>query len=130
MMQLVRKLLLGLFALQILNLSVGNPDAWDGANYDYSYTYNKTYDPTESAVEWIVELSYGQQPGFSYTLHEDASKSPTKSLHWKTDLQETTAELHWMPEIIRLHPELPLIRITPQPLQIFSPPPETSSTRA
>jgi hypothetical protein len=130
MMQLVKKLLLGLFALQILNLSVGNPDSWDGADYDYSYTWNKGYDPTESAVEWLVEMSYGQQPGFSYTLHEDASKSSGKGLHWKTDLQEIAAELPWIPRIIRLHPELPAIRITPQPLETFSPPPEISPARA
>lgn len=123
---IARQLLLGLIALQVLNLSVGNPDSWDGANYDYSYTYNKTYDPTESAVELIVELKYGQQPGFSYSLHEDASKSPTKSLHWKTDLQAPITTLPPTPVIVRIHPELPVVRIVSQPLDTFSPPPERS----
>ena len=123
--QIARQLLLGLIALQVLNLSVGNPDSWDGANYDYSYTYNKTYDPTESAVEWIVELEYGQQPGFSYNLHEDASKSSTKSLHWKTDLQAAFTTLPPTPAIVRIHPELPVVRIISQPLDTYSPPPET-----
>jgi hypothetical protein len=123
---IARQLLLGLIALQVLNLSIGNPDPWDGANYDYSYTYNKTYDPTESAVEWIVELKYGQQPGFSYNLHEDASKSPTKSLHWKTDLQAAATTLPPTPTFILIHPERPVARITTQPLDIYSPPPEPS----
>jgi len=123
---IARQLLLGMIALQVLNLSIGNPDSWDGADYDYSYSYNKTYDPTESAVEWIVELEYGQQPGFSYNLHEDTSKSPTRSLHWKTDLQAVVTTLPPTPPIIRIHPELPIVRITPRPQDTYSPPPETS----
>jgi len=121
---IARQLILGLIALQILNLSVGNPSSWDGANYDYSYTYNKTYDPTESAVELIVEMSYGQQPGFSFTAHEDASKSPNKSMHWKTDLQTIVTEQAVIPAVSRIHPEQPAVRIASQPQDTFSPPPE------
>ena len=95
---IVRQLILGLIALQILNLSVGiEPDADSG--YDYSYSYNKTYDPTESAVEWIVELNYGQQAAFSYDIHEDAAKSPVKSIHWKTDLQTIVLAPVFFPEV-------------------------------
>ena len=119
-----RQLLIGIFALQILNLSVGSPTSWDVSTYDYSYAYNKTYDPTESAVEWIVEMKYGQQPGFNYNLHEDAGKSPTKSFHWKTDLQKTSPDPLFIPSLSAPHPERPALRILTQPQDDFSPPPE------
>ncbi|HXO77988.1 MAG TPA: hypothetical protein VN824_22190 [Puia sp.] len=119
-----RQLLLGIIALQILNLSVGSPTSLDVSTYDYAYTYNKTYDPTESAVEFIVEMSYGQQPGFSYNLHEDAGKSPTKSFHWKTDLQKTVVEPAFFPTVRRPHLVLPDPRIISHPQDTFSPPPE------
>lgn len=121
-----RQLLLVVVALQILNLSVGNPGSWDDTSYDYSYAYNKTYDPTESAVEWIVELNYGQQQRFNYTFHDHggAGKVALKLLHWKTDLLKTVTEIHIVPVISRPCPERPAIRIPSQPKDTFSPPPE------
>jgi hypothetical protein len=125
-MNLGRQLLIGIVALQILNLSVGSPASWDVSTYDYSYTYNKTYDPTESAVEWIVEMKCGQQPGFSYNLHENAAKSPTKNFHWKTDLQTTVTEPTFIPPLRQPRPEPPALRIHTRPQDTFSPPPETT----
>ena len=119
-----RQLIFWIIALQILNLSVGSPASEDSTTYDYSYTYNKTYDPTESAVEWIVELEYGQQPEFSYNLHEDTGKSPVKNLHWKTDLQSMVTEISFTAVTKILYPELPSLRICANPLDICSPPPE------
>ena len=121
-----RQLLLGIIALQILNLSVGSPTSWDVSSYDYSYAYNKTYDPTESAVEFIVEMKCGQQPGFSYNLHEDAGKSPTKTFHWKTDLQKTVLEPAFIPTVRRPRMVLPDPGIISQPQDTFSPPPEVA----
>jgi hypothetical protein len=118
-----RQFLLVVLALQILNLSVGSQEAWD-SDYDYSYTYNKTYDPTESAVEWIVELNYGQQPGFSYSIHEAAGKSPTKSFHWKTDLYKPLTTPAILPLVKQSHPELSGLRIPSPAQETFSPPPE------
>jgi len=119
-----RQLLLAIIALQILNLSVGSPTSWDVSTYDYSYAYNKTYDPTESAVEFIVEMKCGQQPGFSYNLHEDAGKSPTKTFHWKTDLQKTILEPAFIPAVRRPRVVLPDPKVISHPQDIFSPPPE------
>src|SRR5260221_8578997 len=119
-----RQILLGIIAMQILNLSVGSPTSWDVSTYDYSYAYNKTYDPTEWAVEWIVEMERGQQPGFSYNLHEDAGKSPTKSYHWKTDLQKTIVAPLFIPTLRKFRQELPALRILSHPQDTFSPPPE------
>ncbi len=119
-----RQLLLALIALQILNLSVGSQTV--DAAYDYSYTYNKNYDPTESAVEWIVELKCGQQPAFSYNTHQDTGKSPIKSLHWKTDLQSPLST-PVLPGITRSQrSELPVLRISSPAAETFSPPPESN----
>src|ERR1700748_1699454 len=118
-----RQLLLVIVALQILNLSVGSQETWD-TGYDYSYTYNKTYDPTESAVEWIVEMNYGQQPGFSYNIHEAAGKSLVKSFHWKTDLYKSLAAPAFIPVIQQSHPEISGLRIPSPAQETFSPPPE------
>ena len=120
-----RQILLGIMALQILNLSVGNAFTGDD-EYDYSYTYNKTYDPTETAVEWIVELKYGQQPGFSYDSHQDGTKCLLKTFHWKTDLRQPflkTATL-FLPKHrhILISDDIP----TPSISDIPSPPPEGS----
>jgi len=122
---IARQLLLGIVALQVLNLSVGSVFAGDN-DYDYSYTYNTGYDPTESAVEWIVELNYGQQPGFSYDTHEDGSKCLVKTFHWKTDLQRVLPEpeIFAKPRRLRIEiPARPLLSPTPERV---SPPPEAT----
>ena len=124
-----RQILLGIMALQILNLSVGSPVSWDDSIYDYSYSYNKTFDPTESAVEWIVEMNCGQQPRFSYSLHDNQNmgKSLSKSFHWKTDLQMSLPEPAFVRVSHETRVELPASRILFQPRVTFSPPPELAS---
>lgn len=118
-----RQILLGIIALQILNLSVGNAFTGDDG-YDYSYTYNKTYDPTETAVEWIIEMNYGQQQAFSYDTHEDGSKCLLKTFQWKTDLGEPAYKpiLLSLPKLrhIIMSDDIP----APSVSDIPSPPPE------
>lgn len=118
-----RQLLLGLIALQILNLSVGSEAYWDNT-YDYSYSYNKTYDPTETAVEWIVELKCGQQPEFSYNTHEDSNKGPVKTLHWKKDLQRDLPAPVYIPAQRQVRGEIPDRSVPSPATDPFSPPPE------
>lgn len=119
-------MLLGIIALQVLNLSIGSSFNMDDS-YDYSYSYNKTYDPTESAVEWIVELNYGQQPGFSYATHqEDAGKSPVKGIHWKTDIQHYLPLPVFFPTIGIPHTEMPSQPLLSPTYERVSPPPEVS----
>ena len=121
-----RQILFGIIALQILNLSVGGPMSWDALTYDYSCAYNKTFDPTETAVEWIIEMNYGQQPGFSYNLHAGTTKCITKTMHWKTDLQKTGPEMVILPRPLEPRLERPVSRILSHLQETFSPPPETA----
>ena len=118
-----RQLLLWVIALQILNLSVGSAFSWDNA-YDYSYTYNKSYDPTETALEWIIELRYGQQPAFSYDSHEDAGKCLMKTFHWKTDLQPGMPAPVVLPLVSTPHGEYCVHPLVVRAAEKVSPPPE------
>ena len=120
-----RQALIAVITLQFLNLSVGTETLWDNSDYDYSYSYNKNYDPTESAIELIVEMKYGQQPAFSYDNHADTNKNMSKALHWKTDLRETLLPATYAPVRKSIRIEIPA-RLTPSPsAEILSPPPES-----
>ncbi|HEX9512773.1 MAG TPA: hypothetical protein VF939_19915 [Puia sp.] len=118
-----RQILVGIIALQLLNLGVGSQAYWD---YDYSYAYNKTYDPTETAVEWIIELEYGQQPDFSYDNCTDTNKNISKSLHWQTDLYIVSLEAPYRQIIKKPVGEPPVKKIPTQFPEIISPPPEST----
>ena len=118
-----RQLILWIIALQILNLSVGSAFSADN-DYDYAYSYNKNYDPTETAVEWIVELKCGQQPAFSYDGHADTSKCLMKTFHWKTDLRTYLHEHPAAPQVLTPRIELPARPLVSPDSEIFTPPPE------
>lgn len=118
-----RQLILWIIALQILNLSVGSAFSSDDI-YDYAYSYNKTYDPTETAVEWIVELRYGQQPDFSYNRQTDSNTCLMKTFHWKTDLRHSRPEPPSAPTVRTHHLELPAASLVSVDAETFSPPPE------
>ena len=122
-----RQLILWIIALQILNLSVGSAFSSDSA-YDYAYSYNKNYDPTETAVEWIVELNCGQQPGFSYDRQADANTCLMKTFHWKTDLSHSLAEPMLFPAAPRRRVEFPGSPLVSPDAETFSPPPESLAT--
>lgn len=120
---IARQLLLAILALQLLNISLGSQDIWE-TDYDYSYSYNKTYDPTETAVEWIVEMEYGQQAAFSYSNHSDNNKNLIKSFHWQTILRKVSVKMP-SPTVVRtVYPESPASQIPFRPVETFSPPPE------
>jgi len=118
-----RQALVGIIALQLLNVSIGSQTTWD-CDYDYSYTYNNTYDPTETALEWIVELKYGQQKDFSYNNHSDTSKNLMKSFHWQTDRQDDPLPAPLRSIVQTLQGEGPEKAIPYPPTEIVSPPPE------
>jgi hypothetical protein len=80
-----RNLLVLIIALQLLNLSICSEAYWD--DYDYAYSSLNSYDPTETIVEWVVEMKYGQQDIFSYN-NSIEKKIIAKSFHWQTDLHQ------------------------------------------
>jgi hypothetical protein len=120
---IARKLLLAVIALQLLNISLGTQNIQE-TDYDYSYSYNKSYDPTETAVEWIVEMQYGQQSGFSYSNHSDNSKNLIRSFHWQTTLRRFVVKIPAIYVIRTVYPERPEQPVLSRAIAPFSPPPE------
>ena len=119
---MVRKLLIGLVALQLLNISLCCPDV-SCSDYDYSYTWNNTYDPTESALEWIVEMQYGQQKGFSFSNHSDHGKNLLKTFHWQSLAYETTVRTPPPTAAKNCYPEIHGDALPSRSLDILAPPP-------
>jgi hypothetical protein len=120
---LARQILIGIVALQFLNMSVGSEAYWDNY-YDYSYAYNKSYDPTETAVELIIEIKYGQQPGFTYDHSTDTGKNMAGAFHWHTDLQVIQLPCPHKLEIKCPRREGPVKKILSPSTDIVSPPPK------
>ncbi|HEV3224228.1 MAG TPA: hypothetical protein VGZ90_15200 [Puia sp.] len=86
-LKLVKTFLVWVLALQILNMSM-----WSEA-YSHYYTgedsgnySNKQADPTETVVEWLVEMKMGQQDAFNYNHNIDC-KNTTKAIGWQIDLE-------------------------------------------
>jgi len=83
---LLRQLLILILALQLLNLSICSESYWD--SYSLSNTNNEgSIDPTETVLEWVVEMKMGQLDIFNYT-HGIDPKSLSKCFHWQIDLEE------------------------------------------
>jgi hypothetical protein len=119
-----RQALITILALQLLNISIGSQPNTD-ADYDYSYSYNKTYDPTETAVEWIVEMECGQQARFSYTNHTDTGKSLQKSFHWQATTPVTTIQPPHYPQPLIIPYTCRSEKLIPAPIrEILTPPPQ------
>ncbi|MDR3712568.1 MAG: hypothetical protein P4L51_07120 [Puia sp.] len=121
-----RSVLFLILALQVLNLSIASQTYWDNA-YDYSYAYNSKYDPTETAVEWIVEMNCGQQSAFNYNDRTDTNKNTFKSLHWQIGLEEVRLPVRQVSEAKNCHFARPAGRLPSPTTAGFSPPPEQSN---
>jgi hypothetical protein len=92
-------------ALQFLNLSVNNP-----ALYEYSYTNTSQgmetgSDPTETALEMILEAKYGQMDIFTYKANPETNKNVSKILCFHIDM-------------INHEPETPVVHNTSSPRHI------------
>ncbi|PWT73801.1 MAG: hypothetical protein C5B59_12535 [Bacteroidetes bacterium] len=118
---IARKLLILILALQLLNLSICSEAYWD--DYDFAYNGVNTYDPTETVVEWLVEMKFGQQNAFSYDNGID-KKIITKSFHWQTDLQRYIVSVGANSSGNRQWPFFANDEIQIGALDILSPPPE------
>ena len=82
-----KQVLVAVIALQLLNLSICSEAYWEYDSLIYRNT-NGNYDPTETILEWVIEIKYGQQKVFSYDNDLDATKNISKHFHFQTDLQK------------------------------------------
>ncbi len=74
-------------ALQILNMSMWS-EAYNSyyTGDDFDNSSNKQADPTETVVEWLVEMKMGQQDAFNYNHNIDC-KNIVKAIGWQIDLE-------------------------------------------
>lgn len=85
-----RQLLVGVIMLQLLNLSICSQSYWEYYNYS---SHANTYDPTETIVEWVVEMKKGNQDAFSYSNGLNL-KGFSKNFSWHIDMQHHFPLLH------------------------------------
>ena len=76
--------------LQLLNLSICSQSYWEYYNYS---SHANTYDPTETIVEWVVEMKNGNQDIFSYN-NPLGLKGLNKNFSWHVDLYHCLPLLH------------------------------------
>lgn len=119
---IARQLLLGIIMLQLLNLSICSQSYWEYYNYS---SHANSYDPTETIVEWVVEMKKGNQDIFSYNSSLGL-KGLSKNFSWHVDLYHFLPLLH--PVAAEQHlPGHEAIHGKPRSmaLDILSPPPES-----
>lgn len=92
----MKTLLVWVLALQILNMSMWS-EAYNSyyTGDDFGNCSNKQADPTETVVEWLVEMKMGQQDAFNYNHNIDC-KNTSKAIGWQIDLENhgVTAMIH------------------------------------
>ena len=86
-LKLFKTILVWVLALQILNMSMWS-EAYNSyyTGEDFGNSSNKTADPTETVVEWLVEMKMGQQDAFTYNHNIDC-KNTSKAIGWQIDLE-------------------------------------------
>ncbi len=82
---IVVRLLIGIVAFQVLNLSISNSPNFADI-YSYYYSTQTGSDPTEAIVELIVEARYGQQDIFTCKTCPETNKSSCKAFYYQPDL--------------------------------------------
>jgi hypothetical protein len=81
-----KTVLLWILALQLLNMSIYTDAYWQFSNgRSFSILNNEGADPTETILEWLVEMKMGQQDMFTYDSHNIDSKNVVKVMGWHMD---------------------------------------------
>ena len=125
-MRLVRTLILWLLALQLLNMSIYSEAYWYCYNgFTTACEQNGVQsDPTESLVEFLVELKYGQQDAFTYDQHNIDSKNTVKVIFYQIDLEHEKTSIHFLKTSSAIIYPDHTSNIVSASLKVFSPPPD------
>ncbi len=86
-LKLFKTILVWVLALQILNMSMWS-EAYNSyyTGDDFGNCSNRQADPTETVVEWLVEMKMGQQDAFTYNHNIDC-KNISKAAGWQIDME-------------------------------------------
>jgi hypothetical protein len=117
---------LWVLALQLLNMSICSEAYWYYYNENpFSIHSNDQADPTETIVEWLVEMKLGQQDAFTYDNNNIDSKNTVKAVAFQIDLENQSAS---GVVIIKQSSKILfanfLSKIESPSLEILSPPPD------
>ncbi len=116
-------------ALQLLNMSICSEAYWSYYNGNTSGDISgKQADPTETIVEWLVEMKLGQQDVFTYSNNNIDSKNTVKAIAYQIDLENhiTTVPLIFK-QSSKIHFANYLSGEESPFLKILSPPPDSVS---
>jgi hypothetical protein len=87
-LKILRPLILWILALQLLNMSICSEAYWFYYNGSLANSHlGVQADPTETIVEWLVEMKFCQLDAFTYDQHNIDAKNLTKHIAFQIDLE-------------------------------------------
>jgi len=127
---LFKTILLWILALQLLNMSICSDAYWHYFNGDpIRSSGSNTVDPTETIVEWLVEMKMGQLDMFTYNNYNNDSKNMVKVMGWQIDLEHYTEQtLLFFPKGSHLYYPEKMSALSSHSLEIITPPPDLRLT--
>jgi len=125
-LKLIKTLILWILALQLLNMSICSEAYWfyynDGSQLGKND--NIQADPTETIVELLVEMKFGQQDAFTYDQHSVDPKNTVKAIACQMDLENEWSSILFLGGNSKNHYADFFSPIESAPLEILSPPPD------
>ncbi len=124
-----RTLILWILALQLLNMSICSDAYWFYYNENRASTPDGLQaDPTETVVEWLVEMKFGQLDAFTYDHHNIDAKNTIKATVFPIDLENVTTSFLFFKESSKISFAYLISSIESTSLEILSPPPDQDFT--
>ena len=125
-MKIIRTLILWILALQLLNMSICSEAYWFYYNEGPANSHlGVQADPTETIVEWLVEMKFGQQDAFTYDQHNIDAKNITKIIAYQIDLENEKISIHFIKQSNKVCYADYVSNVESTCLDIFSPPPDS-----
>ena len=113
-----------ILALQLLNMSICSEAYWFYYNGNQVNNHaDLQADPTESVVEWLVEMKFGQQDAFTYDQHNIDAKNTNKSIACQIDLENERTSVQFIKRVCKVSYANFISKVESTFLEILSPPP-------
>ena len=105
-------------------MSICSEAYWFYFNGDQAVDYSdKQADPTETIVEWLVEMKFGQQDIFTYNYNNIDSKNTVKAVSYITDLENYSSAIQIIRQSTVASFARYIMKVKLIPSDITSPPP-------
>ena len=124
-LKLFRSLILWILALQLLNMSICSEAYWFYYNGSPAENHlGVQADPTETIVEWLVEMKFGQLDAFNYDQHNIDAKNITKHIAFQIDLENEKISIRFIKQSSKICYADVVSNTESNYRDIFSPPPD------